>query len=115
SPSVLALAFDTATAAVTVALCSLSPDGAVHTRAVTDVTDRRHAEFLAPSIAGVLAEGGAAVTDLDLIVVGVGPGPYTGLRVGLATARAMGSALGVEVRGVCSLDAIAWATRREEP
>jgi tRNA threonylcarbamoyl adenosine modification protein YeaZ len=112
---VLALAFDTSTAAVTVALCEWASGGAVRVRAMNDTTDRRHAEFLAPSIAGVLAEGGAVARDLDLIVVGAGPGPYTGLRVGLATAHAMADALGVLVHGVCSLDAIAWAAGLTEP
>ena len=46
------------------------------------------------------------VEDLEAIVVGCGPGPFTGLRVGMATAAAYGHALGLPVHGVCSLDAI---------
>ena len=58
-------------------------------------------------IAKVIADGGAAPRDLTGIVVGVGPGPYTGLRVGVVTARVLGAALGIPVYGVCTLDVIA--------
>jgi len=53
-----------------------------------------------------LADAGLTVADLDAVVVGCGPGPFTGLRVGMATAAAYGHALGIPVHGVCSLDAI---------
>jgi tRNA threonylcarbamoyl adenosine modification protein YeaZ len=53
-----------------------------------------------------LADAGLTVADLNAVVVGCGPGPFTGLRVGMATAAAYGHALGIPVRGVCSLDAI---------
>jgi tRNA threonylcarbamoyladenosine biosynthesis protein TsaB len=114
--SVLVLAFDTATAAVTVALCEWTPGGGAIMCATTETVDkRRHAELLAPSIATVLAEAGVAQHDLSVISVGVGPGPYTGLRVGLATADALGNALRIPVHGVCTLDAIAWDSGRTEP
>lgn len=111
----LVLAFDTATSMVTTALCEWNPGEGLRMRASTHTDDRRHAEYLAPSIEGVLAEAGAGVQDLAAIAVGVGPGPYTGLRVGLATAQALGSALRVPVHGVCTLDAIAWASGFHEP
>ncbi len=65
---------------------------------------------LAPSIEGVLAEAAVGRGDLTGVVVGVGPGPFTGLRVGLVTARVIGMALTIPVHGVCSLDALAWAS-----
>jgi tRNA threonylcarbamoyladenosine biosynthesis protein TsaB len=113
---VLVLAFDTATAVVTVALYEWAPGERPHLCASVEALDRRrHAELLAPSIATVLAEAGVAQRDLSVISVGVGPGPYTGLRVGLATADAFGNALHIPVHGVCTLDAIAWASGRTEP
>lgn len=112
----LVLAFDTATSSVTVALYEWLPGDTVYARASARGEGRqRHAEILTPSISRVLAEAGAAPGDLQAIAVGVGPGPYTGLRVGLATADALGNALKIPVHGVCTLDAIAWATGRAEP
>ena len=67
-----------------------------------------HAERVA-----ALADAGLAVADLDAVVVGCGPGPFTGLRVGMATAAAYGHALGIPVYGVCSLDAIGVDTAGE--
>ncbi|HEU5158894.1 MAG TPA: tRNA (adenosine(37)-N6)-threonylcarbamoyltransferase complex dimerization subunit type 1 TsaB [Streptosporangiaceae bacterium] len=111
----LVLAFDTATAAVTVALREWAPGEGSRSCAAVHTVDRRHAELLAPSITAVLTRAGAARADLSAIAVGVGPGPYTGLRVGLATAHALGTALRIPVHGVCTLDAIAWASGRETP
>jgi tRNA threonylcarbamoyl adenosine modification protein YeaZ len=100
---VLVLAFDTATPAVTVAL----HDG-THVLAETATVDaRRHGELLASSIDAMLAEAGAGRLDITAVAAGTGPGPYTGLRAGLVTARVLGSALGVPVYGVCTLDVIA--------
>jgi tRNA threonylcarbamoyl adenosine modification protein YeaZ len=71
------------------------------------VTARKHGELLAAMIERVLAAAGAAGTDLDAIAVGTGPGPYTGLRAGMVTAKVLASALDRPVVGVCSLDVIA--------
>jgi tRNA threonylcarbamoyladenosine biosynthesis protein TsaB len=101
---VLLLAFDTATPAVTVAL----HDGTAVVTAELAVDARRHGELLAPAIARALATAGAAAGDLTAIAVGTGPGPYTGLRAGLVTARSLGDALGVPVHGVCTMDIIAF-------
>jgi tRNA threonylcarbamoyladenosine biosynthesis protein TsaB len=68
---------------------------------------RRHTELLAPAVREVLAEAGIARADVTAVAVGVGPAPFTGLRVGLVTARTLGLVLGVPVHGVCSLDAVA--------
>jgi tRNA threonylcarbamoyl adenosine modification protein YeaZ len=100
---VLLLAFDTATPAVTAAV----HDGAEVLAEAHQVDARRHGELLMPSIDRVLREAGVDKHALTGIVVGVGPGPYTGLRVGLVTAATLGHALGVPVHGVCTLDAIA--------
>jgi tRNA threonylcarbamoyl adenosine modification protein YeaZ len=73
----------------------------------TTVDARRHGELLASSIDAVLAEAGAGRLDITAVAAGTGPGPYTGLRAGLVTARVLGSALGVPVYGVCTLDVVA--------
>ena len=101
----LLLAFDTATPAVTVALRGDEGVLAEH----TEIDARRHGELLAPGIEKVLADAGCSRTDLTGVAVGVGPGPFTGLRVGLMTARALGDALDIPVYGVCTLDILAAA------
>ncbi|MGO9929740.1 MAG: tRNA (adenosine(37)-N6)-threonylcarbamoyltransferase complex dimerization subunit type 1 TsaB [Mycobacterium sp.] len=102
----LILALDTATPAVTAGVVRLDgPDCAVLAERVT-VDARAHAERLTPNVLAALADSGLAMADLDAVVVGCGPGPFTGLRVGMATAAAYAHALGIPVRGVCSLDAI---------
>lgn len=68
---------------------------------------RRHVEELSPLIDTTLAEAGVTIDQLAAIMVGVGPGPFTGLRVGIVTARTIGAVLGIPVRGVCSLDVLA--------
>jgi tRNA threonylcarbamoyladenosine biosynthesis protein TsaB len=99
------LAFDTSSAAVTVAVAD-PVSGAVLASSST-VDALRHGELLAPAIAAALATAGCTPRDLTKIAVGVGPGPFTGLRVGLVTARTMADVLGIEVAGVCSLDILA--------
>jgi tRNA threonylcarbamoyl adenosine modification protein YeaZ len=97
------LAFDTATPHVTIAL----HDGERVVATYSSPAAMRHGETLAPGIAQVLAEAGALNTDVTAVAVGVGPGPFTGLRVGLVTARTMGFALDIPVYGVCTLDVLA--------
>lgn len=99
------LAFDTSSAAVTVALADAVTGEVVASSSTVDAL--RHGELLAPAIAGALAAAGCRAGELSRIAVGVGPGPFTGLRVGLVTARTMADVLGIEVVGVCSLDVLA--------
>jgi tRNA threonylcarbamoyl adenosine modification protein YeaZ len=102
---VLLLALDTATPAVTAAL----HDGRHVVAESSQVDARRHGELLLPAVDRVLAEAGVGLDALTGIVVGVGPGPYTGLRVGLTTAAAFASVLSVPVHGLCTLDGLAYA------
>lgn len=95
----LALAIDTAT---TDLIVGVARDGAVLAESVE--ATRAHNERLVPTVQAVLAEAGAAFGDLDAIVVGCGPGPFTGLRVGMASASAFGQALGIPVYGVVTHD-----------
>jgi tRNA threonylcarbamoyl adenosine modification protein YeaZ len=108
---VLLLAVDTATPAVTAAL----HDGASVVAESSRVDARRHGELLLPAVDRVLAEAGVKLDAVTGVVVGVGPGPYTGLRVGLVTASTFGSVLGVPVHGLCTLDGLAYASGLETP
>jgi tRNA threonylcarbamoyl adenosine modification protein YeaZ len=104
---VLVLALDTATPTLVVGLARWSADGGTDVLAERAVpSGNRHAELLTPTIRAVLADAGRAMADLDAIVTGLGPGPFTGLRVGVVTAAALGDARNLPVHGVCSLDAI---------
>jgi tRNA threonylcarbamoyl adenosine modification protein YeaZ len=98
------LAIDTATPAVTAGVVKLDGIEVLAERVTVDA--RAHAERLTPNVLAALADAGLTVNDLGAVVVGCGPGPFTGLRVGMATAAAYGHALGIPVHGVCSLDAI---------
>lgn len=110
---VLLLALDTATPAVTVAVSESDDAGGLEVRAEATVRDpRRHGELLAPLVEQVLREAGAQRRELGSVVVGVGPGPFTGLRVGVVTARTLGTVLGIPVLGVCTQDALALAALR---
>ncbi|MEW1778086.1 tRNA (adenosine(37)-N6)-threonylcarbamoyltransferase complex dimerization subunit type 1 TsaB [Streptomyces sp. NPDC086777] len=106
----LLLALDTATPAVTVAL----HDGTAVIASSSQVDARRHGELLLPAVDRVLAEAGVGLDAVTEIVTGIGPGPYTGLRVGLMTADTFGLALGVPVHGLCTLDGLAYAADIEK-
>jgi tRNA threonylcarbamoyl adenosine modification protein YeaZ len=107
---VLVLAIDTSSAAVTAAVVDVSSDGVVVRAEQVTLNSRGHGEYLAPAIAQCLAESGSGPGDLAALVAGTGPGPFTGLRVGLVTAAVMADVLGIPAYGVCSLDAIAGST-----
>ncbi|KKW62596.1 hypothetical protein AAV95_21565 [Mycolicibacterium elephantis] len=129
--SLLVLAIDTATPAVTAGVLRVEqPRNSIPGRRNDESTTRNaisarilgqrvtvdaraHAERLTPNVVDALADAKVTFDDLDAIVVGCGPGPFTGLRVGMATAAAFGHALGVPVHGVCSLDAIGVETTGE--
>ncbi len=98
------LAIDTATPAVTAGIVKLDGVEVLAERVTVDA--RAHAERLTPNVLAALDDAGLNVHALGAVVVGCGPGPFTGLRVGMATAAAYGHALGIPVHGVCSLDAI---------
>ena len=97
------LAFDTATPLVTVAL----HDGEDVVAELVAEHGMKHAEQLAPLIEQAMARVGIVRQDLTAIAAGVGPGPFTGLRVGLVTARTLAFVLEIPVYGVCSLDVLA--------
>src|SRR6195952_1995861 len=99
-------AIDPATPAVTAGVVRRGPSGVEVLGERVTVDPRAHAEQLTPNVLGALADAGLGMADLGSVVVGCGPGPFTGLRVGMATAAAYGHALGIPVFGVCSLDAI---------
>lgn len=103
----LVLALDTATPAVTAGVVELSAE-ALTPRSARVVHDpRKHGELLMPGVLAACADAGIALREVDAVVSGAGPGPFTGLRVGMVTAAALGDALGVPVHGVGTLDAIA--------
>lgn len=117
----LVLAIDTSTPEVTAGVVTLAspaeliaaieageparPATVLAARRVTDGLG--HAERLMPLVGEVMAGAGVALRDLDAVVAGLGPGPFTGLRVGLATAAALGDGLNRPVHGVPSHDGVA--------
>lgn len=112
----LVLVIDTATPYVTAGLVDVTTRDTIRARSNRSVRDSRaHNEVLTPFIMECCDEVGVTPSDLDAVVVGVGPGPYTGLRVGMATAAAFGDALDIPVIGVCSLDGLAWNAIADAP
>jgi tRNA threonylcarbamoyladenosine biosynthesis protein TsaB len=107
---VLLLALDTSTAQVSVAF----GDGGDVLGSVQLAGGRRHAEQLAPAIEYLRDQCGIRLDHLAAIAVGTGPGLFTGLRVGVTTAKVMAQALRVPVVGVPSLDLVAYPLRHSE-
>jgi tRNA threonylcarbamoyladenosine biosynthesis protein TsaB len=102
------LGFDTSTAATSV--CLLRDDG----NAFELIPDEEallgppgHARELMPGIARVLSDGGLSYAEIDALAVGVGPGTFTGLRIGVTSARALAHAEDIPVHPVSSLAALA--------
>lgn len=100
----LVLAIDTSTPDLVTGLVDTTT-GRARDRVIPGT--RAHNEQLTPTVRALLADAAVTFADLDAVVVGCGPGPFTGLRVGMASAAAFGDALGIPVHGVCSHDAIA--------
>ncbi|ERS49802.1 MULTISPECIES: tRNA (adenosine(37)-N6)-threonylcarbamoyltransferase complex dimerization subunit type 1 TsaB [unclassified Corynebacterium] len=100
------LAIDTATTALVTGVVD-TESGQITQRVLADT--RAHNERLMPTILAVMSEAGVELGALDAIVAGMGPGPFTGLRVGMATAQALADALSIPLHGVCTHDAIAHA------
>ena len=108
----LVLALDSATPTLVAGLARWTPERGAEVLAERAVpSGNRHAELLTPAIAGVLGDAGVTMADLAVVVTGLGPGPFTGLRVGVVTAAALGDARGLPVIGVCSLDAVGTGER----
>ena len=108
----LVLALDTATPTLVAGVARWSDGGGIQLQAERAVPSaNRHAELLVPAVRGALADAGLSLDDVEAVVVGLGPGPFTGLRVGVVTAAALADARGVPAIGVCSLDAIGEGAR----
>lgn len=115
----LVLVIDASSAAVTVGVVEVpadAPADPLEARTLIRVLARRsvidaraHAELLSGFARECVEESGATMADLRAVVAGIGPGPYTGLRVGIVTGAAFADALGIAVYGVCSLDGIGLA------
>lgn len=101
----LILAIDTSAVASAALVSDEAPEAVVGSFSTEDT--RSHAEVLAPGINHLLAEAGISGAEIDAIVTGVGPGPFTGLRSGIATARTLSFVWGKPLHGLMSLDAMA--------
>lgn len=106
----LILGIETATERIGVGL--IGSDGVI--AAFEATRGRHHAEIVVPAIEFVCRHGGVEVGELSAITVDVGPGLFTGMRVGLATAKAMGQALEIPVVPVSSLEVLAYACRHSD-
>ena len=106
------LALDTSTPTLVTGLVHTLADGSSDATENTVENTRAHNELLMPTIFQLLESSGSELHELTAIVVGCGPGPFSGLRVGMATASGLGHALPVPGYGVCSHDAIAWRAQQ---
>jgi tRNA threonylcarbamoyladenosine biosynthesis protein TsaB len=105
------LAVDTATEALGLALRA-----GEHTRAELVQAGFRHSETLLPHVRRLLADSGLRPGELDLIVCSLGPGSFTGIRIGLAAVKGLAFAArpgGVPLTGVSTLEGLAWRYRRQ--
>lgn len=103
----LILGIETATSRVG---CAIGDSNGVCS-AVQTKRDRHHGELLAPHIKKACTQAGVALQDIEAVAVDIGPGLYTGLRVGITTAITIAHALSVPMIGVTSLDLVAYGVR----
>jgi tRNA threonylcarbamoyl adenosine modification protein YeaZ len=108
---VLVLVLDTATPTLVAGVARWSSGSTEVLAEETRPSGTRHAELLTPAVRAALSAAGVATGELDAVVVGLGPGPFTGLRVGVVTAAAMADVRGLPAVGVCSLDAVGEGAR----
>jgi tRNA threonylcarbamoyladenosine biosynthesis protein TsaB len=108
---VLTLAFDTATAVATSALVDTGPEG--HVEVLGERCSR--AQTLLEDVDALLRQAGAHPSDLDRLAVGIGPGSFTGVRIGLAAARGLALSLELPGSGISTLDALAAGAPDAQP
>ena len=109
----LILALDTSLDACSVALYDSATEAML--ASASEVIGKGHAERLMAMLTDVMARSGVGFDAVDRIGVTIGPGSFTGIRVGLATARGLALASGKPVVGISTLDAIACAAPGEDP
>jgi bifunctional N6-L-threonylcarbamoyladenine synthase / protein kinase Bud32 len=112
------LALDTATERTAVGVARLEGDAPILVASAVVDAPRAAMSRLLPTAASLLDEAEAAPSDVVAVIVGRGPGSFTGVRIGVATAKGLAHGLGVSLWGVGTLDAIAWgvaAARAAEP
>ena len=108
TPSVV-LAVDTSSDMLCCAVGRTNADGSAALLASRDQLCRRHAnESLVLTTQAALEDAGLRTEDVDAVLVGRGPGSFTGVRIGIATAKGLSCGLGKPLYGVSTLDACAW-------
>ncbi|WP_100445174.1 tRNA (adenosine(37)-N6)-threonylcarbamoyltransferase complex dimerization subunit type 1 TsaB [Glycomyces xiaoerkulensis] len=105
------LVVDTSTSAVQAAIVQIDGDELYLESFRREIDGRGHVERLSPFIEACLEESNLKPSGIDAVVAGTGPGPYTGLRVGMVTAATFAAGRGIPVYGVCSLDGIGGSAR----
>ena len=110
------LGFDTSTAATSACLLRSGGQAFEHQPPVERLFEPPgHARELMPAVERVLADAGIGFGDLDALAVGIGPGGFTGLRIGLATAHGIAQSAGIPLHPVLSLDALASGIEADRP
>lgn len=110
----LTLAVTSSTGVMGVAVGRVGSQAVEHMADIEITTDRRHAEEISPRLAELLDRAGTTLAEIERLVIDIGPGRFTGLRVGLATVRALGFALQRPVIGLTSLSVLAAGSETKE-